>query len=185
MPENPPPATRRTAMSQPTHPQQAGVRPNTGAQPGAGAEPEGLDPRGVRFTAAVTSAILALGLITGSWRVLAAQTVLFAMCAFLGLQLNPWGRIYRSAVQPRLGEPAERESPEPVRFAQGIGFGCALVATAGYAAGWTALAVGANAAALFAALLNAVFGRCLGCRAHQLLGRFAAGWPAGEQSRTT
>ena len=182
MPENPPPAIPRPRQL--AHPRQVVV------QPGAGTEPEGIDPRGVRFTAAVTSAILALGLITGSWRVLAAQAVLFAACAFLGLKLNPWGGIYRSTVQPRLGEPAERESPEPVRFAQGIGFACALAAAAGYAAGWTALGFVANAAALFAALLNALFGHCLGCRAHQLLRRFAGGWSAGgwsaaEQSRTT
>lgn len=185
MPENPPPASFQPAPSQPAHPQQAGARADAGTRADAGAEPEGLDPRGVRFTAAVTSAVLALGLITGSWRVLAAQTVLFAMCAFLGLKLNPWGQIYRSTVQPRLHEPAERESPEPVRFAQGIGFACALLATIGYAVGWTTPAVLANAAALFAALLNAVFGHCLGCRAHQLLRRFAAGWSAGGKSRTT
>lgn len=69
----------------------------------------GSTSRGVRFTTAVTSAI---GLITGSWRVLAAQAVLFAACAFPGRKLNPRGRIYRSTAQHLLGEPAERESPE-------------------------------------------------------------------------
>ena len=70
-----------------------------------------LDPRGVRFTAAITSAILALGLLTTSWRVLAAQMVLFGLCAFVGMRLNPWGYMYRQAVQPRLApvDPAERE----------------------------------------------------------------------------
>lgn len=139
---------------------------------------ETLDPRGVRFTAAVTSAILAIGLVTTSWRVLAIQTVLFAMCAFAGLGLNPWGRIYRSAVRPRLQpvDSADRESPEPVRFAQGVGFAFTLAATVGYAAGWTVFGMVANVFALVAALLNAAFGYCLGCQMYVLLRRFL---PAG------
>ena len=136
--------------------------------------PATLDPRGVRFTAAITSVILAVGLVTGSWRVLAAQTVLFALCAFIGMGLNPWGAMFRSAVAPRL-QPVpeqEREDPAPVRFSQGVGFAFALVATVGYAAEWTALGVTANVFALVAALLNAVFGFCLGCRMYLVLQRF-------------
>lgn len=144
---------------------------------------QGLDPRGVRFTAAVTSGVLALGLVTTSWRVLAAQTALFALCAFAGVRSNPWGQLYRGAVQPRLPalRESEREDPEPVRFAQGVGFAFALVATVGYAAGWTPLGLVANALALVAALLNAAFGYCLGCRLHALLVRFA---PAGRSGPT-
>ena len=180
MPENPHLANSHPAGTQPASTQPAG------AQPAADAEPDGLDPRGVRFTAAVTTAILAFGLVTGSWRVLAAQTVLFAMCAFLGLKLNPWGQIYRSTVQPRLEavDPADRESPEPVRFAQAVGFAFALIATVGYAADWSVVGVLANAVALVAALLNAVFGHCLGCRAYPLIQRFAASWSAAGTGRT-
>ncbi|MER7015052.1 DUF4395 domain-containing protein [Saccharopolyspora sp. NPDC000359] len=143
-----------------------------------------LDPRGVRFTAAVTSAILALGLITASWRVLAAQMVLFGMCAFIGMRLNPWGFVYRQAVQPRLSpiDQADREDPAPVRFSQGIGFAFALVATIGYAAEWTTLGFVANAFALVAALLNAVFGYCLGCQLYLVLRRLA---PAGASTSQT
>ncbi|GAA4610786.1 DUF4395 domain-containing protein [Saccharopolyspora hordei] len=143
-----------------------------------------LDPRGVRFTAGVTSVILALGLVTTSWRVLAAQTVLFGMCAFLGMRLNPWGFVYRQAVQPRLApiDPAEREDPEPVRFSQGVGFVFALVATVGYAAEWTTVGIVANVFALVAALLNAVFGYCLGCQLYLVLRRLA---PAGASTPDT
>ncbi|MGP4016822.1 DUF4395 domain-containing protein [Saccharopolyspora sp. 5N708] len=143
-----------------------------------------LDPRGVRFTAGITSVILALGLVTTSWRVLAAQMVLFGLCAFIGMQLNPWGYLYRQAVQPRLApvDPADREDPAPVRFSQGVGFTFALVATIGYAAEWTTLGIVANAFALVAALLNAVFGYCLGCQMYLLLRRFA---PAGASTSDT
>ncbi|SDX09915.1 protein of unknown function [Saccharopolyspora shandongensis] len=143
-----------------------------------------LDPRGVRFTAAMTSVILALGLVTASWRVLAAQMVLFGMCAFLGMRLNPWGYVFRQAVRPRLApiDPAEREEPAPVRFSQGVGFAFALVATVGYAAEWTTLGLVANAFALVAALLNAVFGYCLGCQMYLLLRRVT---PVGASASDT
>lgn len=133
------------------------------------------DPRGVRFTAAFTSAVLALGLLTGSWRVMAAQALLFGLCAFVDLKLNPWGVLYRKALMPRLATLGhdEHEAPGPVRFAQGIGFVCCSVATAGYASGVVAVGIAANAFALLAALLNAVFGYCLGCRAHALVQRAA------------
>ncbi|SFE45567.1 protein of unknown function [Actinopolyspora alba] len=140
-----------------------------------------LDPRGVRFTAWITSGILVLGLLTGSWRILAAQTALFALCAFVGLRVNPWGHLYRQTVRPRLPEGDEQsyEDPAPVRFAQGIGFACTLVATVGYAGEWLLLGVTANALALVAALLNAAFGYCLGCRLYPLIRRLV---PAGSTS---
>ncbi|ATE57666.1 DUF4395 domain-containing protein [Actinosynnema pretiosum] len=131
-----------------------------------------VDPRGARFSAWFTSAVLVLVLLTGSWRLLAAQTALFAMCAFVSLRLNPWGHVYRRVLQPRLPE-AEREDAAPLRFAQGVGFAFALVGTIGYAAGWTALGVVATSAALTAALLNAALGLCLGCELFLLVRRLA------------
>ncbi|GAA1280915.1 DUF4395 domain-containing protein [Saccharothrix xinjiangensis] len=132
-----------------------------------------VDPRGPRFSAWITSTILATVLLTGSWRLLAAQTVLFAMCAFISLKLNPWGHVYRFAVQPRLAPVTEREEAAPLRFAQGVGFVFALVGTIGYASGLTALGVVATSAALVAALLNAALGLCLGCEVFLLLRRRA------------
>ncbi|GGP81146.1 DUF4395 domain-containing protein [Saccharothrix coeruleofusca] len=130
-----------------------------------------VDPRGPRFSAWITSAVLAAVLLTGSWRLLAAQAVLFGLCAFISLKLNPWGHLYRYAVQPRVKPTAEREEPAPLRFAQGVGFVFALVGTIGYATGLTALGVVATSAALAAALLNAAVGLCLGCEVFLLLRR--------------
>ena len=143
-----------------------------------------LDPRGVRFTAWMTSAILAVGLVTGSWRVMAAQTLLFGLCAFIGLKLNPWGEVYRRAVAPRLDPVAseDREDVAPVRFSQGVGFVFALLATIGYAAGWSTFGMTANALALVAALLNAALGYCLGCQMYLVLQRFA---PASRNAPST
>lgn len=133
---------------------------------------ETVDPRGVRFTAWITSVILCVGLLTQSWRLMAVQTVLFALCALVGLRSNPWGQLYRRTVQPRLTplDPAEREPQAPVRFAQGVGFVLTLLATIGYlVAGWHPLGIVANVAAVIAALLKAVFGFCLGCRLYPFM----------------
>ncbi|MGW0516808.1 DUF4395 domain-containing protein [Crossiella sp. NPDC003009] len=132
-----------------------------------------VDPRGPRFTAWMTSLVLVIVLLTGVWQLLAAQTVIFAMCAFIGLRLNPYGQLFRKAVRPRLKPTSEREAPEPLRFAQGVGFVFALVGTIGYASGLTTLGVVATAAALVAALLNAAFGLCLGCEMYLLIRRFS------------
>ncbi|RJQ76506.1 DUF4395 domain-containing protein [Pseudonocardiaceae bacterium YIM PH 21723] len=131
-----------------------------------------VDPRGPRFAAWLTSLVLALVLLTGSWRLLAAQMLIFAMCAFISLQLNPYGQIYRRVVAPRLKPNSEREETAPLRFAQGVGFVFAAVGVAGYASGLTTLGIVATAFALAAALLNAAFGLCLGCEMFLLLRRF-------------
>ncbi|WP_199444507.1 DUF4395 domain-containing protein [Umezawaea beigongshangensis] len=132
-----------------------------------------VDPRGPRFSAWMTTLILVVVLLTGWWRLLAAQTVLFAMCAFISLKLNPWGHVYRAVLQPRLAPVSEREEAAPLRFAQGVGFVFALVGTIGYAAGLPAVGVAATSFALVAALLNAAFGLCLGCEAYLLIRRAA------------
>ncbi|KAA2261044.1 DUF4395 domain-containing protein [Solihabitans fulvus] len=130
-----------------------------------------VDPRGPRFSAWMTTVILAVVLLTGWWRLLAAQTVLFAMCAFISLKLNPWGHVYRAVLQPRLKPSSEREEAAPLRFAQGVGFVFTLVGVIGYATGLTTLGVVATAGALVAAFLNAAFGLCLGCEMYLLLRR--------------
>ncbi|WP_016700219.1 DUF4395 domain-containing protein [Actinoalloteichus spitiensis] len=130
-----------------------------------------VDPRGARFSALVTSVVLGVVLLTGSWRLLAAQVVLFAMCAFVSLRLNPWGHVYRRTIQPRLRSDVNREDSGPLRFAQGVGFAFSLLGLIGYASGLTSLGVAATAVALTAALLNAVFGLCLGCELHALVRR--------------
>lgn len=138
--------------------------------PEAGAA-RGVDPRGVRFTAAMTSVVLALGLLTESPRVLLAQAVLFGLCAAFGLQFNPYGAAYRRTFQTRLAPPAELESEGPLRFSQGVGCAFATVAALGFATGLTALGTVATALALAAALLNAVFGVCVGCHLYVVLAR--------------
>lgn len=131
-----------------------------------------VDPRGPRFSAGVTTVLLAVVLLTGWWPLLAVQAVIFAASAFVSLRLNTWGQLYRVLVAPRLPSTSEREDSRPLRFAQGVGFVFAALGVLGYATGVTGLGIVATAFALIAALLNAAFGLCLGCEAYLLLQRF-------------
>ncbi|MCA1655205.1 MAG: DUF4395 domain-containing protein, partial [Pseudonocardiaceae bacterium] len=130
------------------------------------------DPRGPRFAAWVTTLVLAAVLVSGWWPLLAAQAVVFAVGAFAGFEVAPYAVLYRRLVAPRLARSDEREDTAPLRFAQGVGFGFALVGTIGFAAGGTTLGVVATAFALAAAFLNAAFGFCLGCETYLLIRRF-------------
>ncbi len=131
----------------------------------------GIDPRGPRFAAALTTLVLALALLTGNVWVLLAQAMVFAVGAVGGVQRTPYAALFRRAVRPRLGPPGELEDPAPPRFAQLVGLlvtGLALLlAAAGLGA---AVEVGAGLA-LIAAFLNAAFGLCLGCELYLVLRR--------------
>ncbi|WP_438290463.1 DUF4395 domain-containing protein [Streptomyces sp. HUAS TT7] len=136
--------------------------------------PVRLDPRGPRFAALLTTLVLLVVLVTGSGVLLAAQAVVFALGAVLGLRWSPYGWLYRRLVRPRLGPPQELEDERPPRFAQVVGLGFAAVGAAGYLSGATWLGITASAAALAAAFLNAVFGYCLGCELYLLAVRSRA-----------
>ncbi|MFC9256018.1 DUF4395 domain-containing protein [Amycolatopsis thailandensis] len=132
-----------------------------------------VDPRGPRFAAILTTIVLAIVLITQWWPLLAAQAVVFAIGAFVGLKPAPYSLLYRYLVAPRLGPATEREDAAPLRFAQAVGFVFAVIGTVGFAAGLPALGFVATAFALFAAFLNAAFNFCLGCEMYLLIKRFS------------
>ena len=112
-------------------------------------------------------------LVTADWaeKNLNTPGVVFAVGAFAGMRLAPYGVLYRRLVAPRLRPPATLEPAAPPRFAQGVGFAFGLAGTLGYATGVTAVGVVAIAFALAAAFLNAAFGLCLGCETYLLIRR--------------
>lgn len=132
-----------------------------------------VDPRGLRFGATLTSIVLVIVLLTGSWALLAAQAVVFGVGAVFGLRYAPYGLIYQTLVRPRLGPPRELEDEGPPRFAQWVGAVFVLVGVVGYALSVPVLGLVATAFALVAAFLNAAFGLCLGCEVYLLIRRFA------------
>ncbi len=126
--------------------------------------PAGVDPRGPRLGAGVTTAVLAVVLVTGAWPLLALQAGVFALGA---AGRSPYGPLWR-AVRRALGlaPPAALEDARPLRTAQAVGLVFALVALVGVGTPVFAVAV---SAALVAAFLNAAFGLCLGCELHLFL----------------
>ncbi len=130
-----------------------------------------IDARGPRFSAALTTVVLALALVTG-WVWLATfQAVVFAIGALKGPQFTPYAFIYRSFIKPRLKSPLRTEDVRPPKFAQLIGLAFALVAVIGAVAGSSVVFTVAVAGALAAAFLNAAFDFCLGCQVYLILAR--------------
>jgi hypothetical protein len=130
-----------------------------------------LDPRGPRFSAWLTTAVLLAVLVTAAVSVRVAallalgQALVFAAGA-LSARLMPYGLVFRALVAPYLDPAPYREPAGPVRFAQGVGFVFAAVAAGGYLAGVPVVATVAAAAALAAAFLNAALGLCLACKTY-------------------
>jgi hypothetical protein len=134
----------------------------------------GIDPRGPRFVASLTSVVLVLVLLTPppvAIVLLAFQATVFGIGAFRGIQHTPYAALFKTAVRPRLAPPSELEDARPPRFAQAIGLGFALVGVVAMLAGASVLGLVAVGLALVAALLNAVVGFCLGCEIYLLLRR--------------
>ena len=130
-----------------------------------------IDARGPRFSAALTTVVLAIALVTGSVWVATFQAIVFAIGATKGPQFTPYAFIYRSLVKPRLKSPLRTEDVRPPKFAQSIGLAFALVAIVGAATGTSVVFSVAVATALAAAFLNAAFDFCLGCQVYLILAR--------------
>jgi Domain of unknown function (DUF4395) len=124
-----------------------------------------LDPRGQRFAAGVTSAVLIVVLATGWGWLAAAQAVVFAITA-ADPRRGPYAALFRVLLLPRLGPPVEREPAAPVRFAQLLGGVFLTVSAIGYLTGTPVLGVTFAALGLLAAFLNAAFGLCVGCEVY-------------------
>jgi len=159
-------------------------------------EPLAIDPRGPQLNAALTSVVLVAVLLTAPGPagvvLLALQAALFATGALRGVQRTPAAWLFRTVVRPRLSPPDHLEDPRPPRFAQTVGLAFAVVGLAGYLSGLaldstaaTFVGTVATGLALVAALLNAVFGFCLGCELYLLGRRLAARTIATDHQQHT
>ena len=130
-----------------------------------------IDARGPRYSAGITSVVLALALITESSYVIGFQFTVFLSAVLFGLRRSIYGFIYRNLIQPRLAGPVPSEDQRAPRFAQLIGALFAFVALLGGVTGNSAVFLIATSFALGAAFLNAAFGFCLGCQIYLILVR--------------
>jgi hypothetical protein len=133
-----------------------------------------IDARGPRYSAAITTTVLALALITESNYLIGFQFAVFLSAIIFGLRRSIYGLIYRNLIQPRLSEPVPSENEAAPRFAQLIGALFAFVALLGGVTGNTGVFLLATSFALGAAFLNAAFGFCLGCQVYLRLVRVRA-----------
>jgi len=134
--------------------------------------PKGLDPRGPRFGAGITSILMVLVIyfslepqtINLAFGIMSFAVVMFILGSALGPAKHPYSYLYKYTLRKLLKEPTELEAPTPVHFAQVVGLivtGSGLVLH--LVAVPNALPIAA-AAAFVAAFLNAVFAYCLGCQ---------------------
>jgi len=128
-----------------------------------------IDTRGPRWSAAITTIVLAIALITSSFWVIAFQAAVFAIGALRGPQFTPYALIFKKLIKPRLKSTATLEDVRPPQFAQTVGLIFALIALVGSATGASAVFTISVGFALAAAFLNAGFNFCLGCEMYLLL----------------
>ncbi len=128
-----------------------------------------IDARGPRFSAVLTTIVLAVALVTSNLWVVIAQAIVFAIGAIKGPQYTPYAWIFRSSIKPRLKGKAITEDIRPPQFAQSVGLLFTLAAISGAIVNIDVIFVVAVSFALAAAFLNAAFNFCLGCELYLLL----------------
>jgi hypothetical protein len=128
-----------------------------------------IDARGPRWSAAITTVVLATALVTSNVWIISFQAIVFAIGALRGPQFTPYALIFKSLIKPRLKSTATFEDVRPPKFAQAVGLGFALIAVIASVAGAGGLFTVAVAFALAAAFLNAAFNFCLGCQMYLLI----------------
>jgi len=130
-----------------------------------------IDARGPRFSATITTIVLATALVTHSVWVLVAQGIFFLIGATRGPQFTPYGLFFKKFIKPRLKKEAPTEDVRPPKFAQSVGLIFALVGIFGAVVDRSLIFTVATGFALAAAFLNSAFNYCLGCEMYLLLVR--------------
>lgn len=137
-------------------------------------EPLAIDVRGPRFSAAITTVILAAAIVIQGpvgLALLAWQVAVFAVASIAGLRWSPYGNLFRFLKRRLdLGPPPEVEPEGPPRFAQTCGLlfaGAGLVAilVGAELVGWVLAGI-----VLALSSLLALTGFCVGCELY-LLGK--------------
>jgi hypothetical protein len=134
--------------------------------------PKGLDPRGPRFGAAITSVLMVLVIylsldpatITVALGIMIFSVSMFVIGTAVGPAKHPYSYVFKYLVRPALKPPSALENATPVHFAQFVGL---IVTGTGLVLHLLGVAYAlpvAAAAAFTAAFLNAVFAYCLGCQ---------------------
>jgi hypothetical protein len=127
-----------------------------------------IDPRGHRFGAAASAAILAISYLVNAPIGVLLVLLSIGVSAILGMRWSIYGLVWRRLVKAlRLG-PTEMEHEYPPRFAQSLGSVALALSLLAFVVGAPVLAwLFAGAVAALQTLLG-VTGYCLGCRLYFL-----------------
>ncbi len=127
-----------------------------------------IDPRGHRFGAGVSAALLILAFLTGTVWLVPLVLLSIGVSAAFGLRYSIYGVAWRRIAQALALRKVEPEHEYPPRFAQVLGSTALILALIAFALG--AATVGWGLALAVAALqtLLATTGYCLGCRLYFL-----------------
>ena len=144
-------------------------------------QPAQIDPRGHRFNAVPTSAVLAAAILAleplpaVATALVLFQFAVFVIGGFVNLQSSPYARFFSRFIRPRIGPPAAWEDAAPPAFSQVVGTVFLGVTVIGLLIpGATVVAYAGLSLALVASLLNATVGLCVGCELYVLLQRLQA-----------
>ena len=137
-----------------------------------------IDVRGPRFSAAITSIVLATALLVRGelgTTLVVWQWAMFAIAAVFGLRHSVYGNLFR-ALKRRLdlGPPPATEPEAGPRFAQACGLAVLSVSLVAMLLGAPALAWGAAGVVLALSLLLASTSVCIGCLPYGVLLRLPA-----------
>ena len=127
-----------------------------------------IDPRGHRFGAGVSSALLIVSFVTNvPWLVVVALLSIGVSAAF-GLRYSIYGAIWRRIVRLAHLGPAEPEHEYPPRFAQVLGSTALTLSLIAFATGLPVLGWLLTLAVAALQGVLAITGYCLGCRLYFL-----------------
>jgi hypothetical protein len=128
-----------------------------------------IDPRGQRFGAGVSAAIVVIGLVVGLPWLAVLVGVNLAVAAAFGTRFFLPGRAWPAVRWAlRLGPPAEPEHEYPPRFAQALGATFLGLAGLAFLAGLVPLGWLLVGAVASLQVLLAATGICVGCRLYVL-----------------
>lgn len=137
-----------------------------------------IDPRGHRFGASASAAILIVAFATGQPILVAVVLATIGISAAFGMRYSIYGVIWRRLARVLSLPPVEMEHEYPPRFAQTLGSVALVVALIAFTAGYPPLGwLFALAVAALQALLG-ITGYCLGCRLY-----FLRWWVPGQVTR--
>lgn len=151
--------------------------------------PVQVDARIPRFTATVTATVLTIALAVSrvspvaAAAILLAQGAVFAVGAIGGPHRHPYGAFFASVIAPRLGPATKQDYVAQLRFSMLLGLCFCVVGATGFALGAPVVGTIAAGFALFAALMRAVFGICLGRGPYMLVTRLRGEVPACCQNK--